>query len=92
MLKEIRETLKEAEEVADDRHGTYTQEHVRAADTYVAHVKYLLDQVEQRSEAEVKICGWLNVALNNPDTCSEMKLDIVRWFTHTKGFDPDACC
>jgi hypothetical protein len=36
---------------------------------------------EQKSQAELNIGKWLSSALDDENTCTEMKIDIVNWFT-----------
>ena len=44
------------------------------------------DERESKNDAEIAIGGWLSAALDDPNVCAQMKLDIVRWFTF---FDSD---
>lgn len=39
-------------------------------------------------DAEFRIGKWLSAALDDPEVCAEMKLDIVNWFTAIETVEP----
>lgn len=45
--------------------------------------------VDIRNETDVAIGGWLSAALDDPNVCAEMKLDIVSWFADRKHKTPE---
>ena len=47
----------------------------------------LESRIEKRNETDGAIGGWLSAALDDPDVCAEMKLDIVAWFTEQPDND-----
>jgi DNA repair exonuclease SbcCD ATPase subunit len=65
--------------------------HIIERDKRIAELKAELERLREENErkskndAEIAIGGWLSAALDDPNVCAQMKLDIVRWFTFFDG-------
>jgi len=46
------------------------------------------DKHDEQLEVELAVGKWLSAALDDPETCAEMKLDIVNWFTYIESRKP----
>ena len=52
---------------------------------YSAGIKQGSKKSEELLNAELNVGKWMSAALDDPDVCAEMKLDITRWFTAIEG-------